>query len=213
LYHIYCHFSAFDTIWNETDPPKAETNDERTKTKESEENARKSREAADRLFPGEEWEKVEDGIYRSSRKKTGKNTNYKGELKDAQILRNLGNVVYLVPEKRTNEGNYDAIVNGLEFEFKNVGGNANTLATQFLRSRAQAPNVFINLECSAMTSREVISTLYNARNKQTHVDHDGNSIKGYDDSNKFSGGRIILKLRGKKSLTYLDADDLKRPSG
>jgi len=101
--------------------------------------------------------------------------------------------------------------NGLKFEFKNVGGNANTLATHFLRSRSQAPNVFINLETSGLSRHEVMGTLYSARNSVTHTDMHGKIIKGYAERNKFHGGRIILKLKGHKNLIYLNVDDLKKP--
>jgi hypothetical protein len=169
------------------------------------ENARKAKEAADQLFPGENWVKIEDSIYRSPRRAIGENSNYLDELRDAQILRDLGSTVYLVPDIRSAPGRkYDAIVNGLRFEFKNVGGNANTLEHQFLRSRSQAPNVFINLETSNLIRRQIMSTLYGARNKVgTDTSH------GYSYYNKFKGGRIILKIRGQESLIYLNVDDLK----
>jgi hypothetical protein len=124
---------------------------------------------------------------------------------DAKILRDLGSSVYLCPESSRQAGTkYDAIVNGLKFEFKNVSGNESTLETQFLRSRSQAPNVFINLETSNLTRRQILSTLYGARNRPTTPER-----KGYAGYNKFSGGRIILKIKGQASLIYLNVDDLK----
>jgi hypothetical protein len=174
--------------------------------------AKKTKTAADRLFPNEQWKSVEDGIYLSPRRAIGKKSNYKDELRDAQILRGTGSTIYLVPENSRQAGTkYDAIVNGMKFEFKNVRGNANTLAAHFLKSRSQAPNVFINLETSVLSRHEVISTLYNARNSVTHTDMYGNIIKGYAERNKFHGGRIILKLKGHKNLIYLNVDDLKSP--
>ena len=168
------------------------------------ENARKAREAADKFFPGEKWKSVEEGIYVSSRRPIGKHSSYQNELRDAQILRDLGSTVYLVSEPNTEGRKYDALVDGLRFEFKNVGGNANTLEHQFLRSRSQAPNVFINLETSNLTRRQIMSTLYGARNKVgTDTSH------GYSYYNKYKGGRIILKIRGQESLIYLAVDDLK----
>ena len=92
------------------------------------------------------------------------------------------------------------------FEFKNIEGNANTLEIQFLRSRSQAPNVFLNLEKSSLTRRVIMSTLFGARNKsETDASH------GYGHYNKYKGGRIILKLKGRKNLIYLNVDDLKTP--
>jgi len=169
------------------------------------ENARKAREAADKFFPGENWKQIDDGIYLSLRRTIGKNSNYIDELRDAQILRDLGSTVYLTPEVRSDrKKKFDAIVNGLIFEFKNVGGNANTLEHQFLRSRSQAPNVFINLETSNLTMRQIMATLYGARNK---VGTD--TSYGYSYYNKFKGGLIILKIRDQKSLRYLNVADLK----
>jgi hypothetical protein len=169
-----------------------------------EENAQKAQEFANQEFPGEKWEKLEDGIYLSPRKKTGGGTNYAEELRDAQILRDLGSTVYIAPEdKRVPGRKYDAIVNGLKFELKNVGGNESTLETQFLRSRRQAPNVFINLETSNLSRRQIMSTLYGARNRPTT-----SKRKGYDGYNQFPGGRIILKIRGQRNLVYLNVDDL-----
>ena len=92
---------------------------------------------------------------------------------------------------------------GLEFEFKNIRGNANTLESVFLKSRSQAPNVFINLEESHLTKREVISSLFGAINKsKTAKSHD------YAHYNKFQGGMIILKIKGQENLTYLNINDL-----
>jgi len=170
-------------------------------------NAKRAREAADQLFPGEKWITVEEGIYLSPRRPVGKNSNYKDELRDAQILRNFGSTVYLVPESSRQAGKkYDAIVNGMKFEFKDISGNTNTLEHQFLRSRSQAPNVFINLEKSRLTRTEIMSTLYGARNKP-----ETGKIRGYAHSNRFKGGRIILKIRGQENLIYLNVDDLKKP--
>jgi hypothetical protein len=193
-------------------PPSARSNNETVQqraeareAKKRQENARKARQKADREFPGEKWKFVEDGIYLSPRRPIGDKTSYKDELKDAQILRDLGSTVYLSPEVRSDKSKkYDAIVNGLIFEFKDVGGNANTLEHQFLRSRSQAPNVFINLEKSSLTRREIMSTLYGARNKPESA-----HSHGYAYYNKFHGGRIILKMPGRSILLNLNVDDLK----
>ncbi|MDR2576058.1 MAG: hypothetical protein LBC52_06410 [Treponema sp.] len=169
-------------------------------------NAQKAEEAANLLFPGEKWIAVEEGIYLSPRRPIGKNSNYKDELRDAQILRDLGSTVYLAPESSRQAGKkYDAIVTGMKFEFKNIEGNANTLEIQFLRSRSQAPNAFINAEKSNLTRQEIMSTLYGARNKP-----ETETSRGYAHYNRFEAGRIILKIKGEKSLIYINVDDLKR---
>jgi hypothetical protein len=164
------------------------------------ENAKKAKEAADQLFPGEEWKRLEDGIYLSPHRPIGKKTNFRDEKHDAQILQRLGSTVYLTPENRKIPGKkYDAIVNGEQFEFKNIRGTSTiTIGDQFLRSRSQAPNVFINLEKSTLSKHQIITALYGARNSS-----------GYAKHNRFSDGKIILKIRGQTSLTYLSVDDLK----
>jgi len=192
-------------------PLPAKMEDDTAGIKLRQDNARKAKEAADKFFPGENWKQVENGIYLSPRRAIGKKSNYTDELRDAQILRDLGSIVYLVPEPNTEGKKYDAIVNGLRFEFKNVGGNENTLIAHFLKSRSQAPNVFLNLETSNLTRGKVMGALYSARNSITRTDPYGNVIKGYAESNKFSGGRIIFKLKGHESLIYLNVDALKLP--
>jgi len=168
--------------------------------KKSRENAKRAKELADRLFPGEKWIKAEDGIYLSPRRAIGKKTNYREELRDAQILRDLGSTVYLVPENNRQPGRkFDAIVNSFKMEFKNMSGNGiSTLQEHFFTSRMQAPNVFINLEKSTLTKHQVISALYGARN----------NIKRYSSKNCFSDGKIILKIREQMNFIYLDVNDL-----
>jgi len=80
------------------------------------ENARKAKEAADRLFPGERWKSIENRIYLSPSRPIGKKSNYQDELRDAQILRDLGSTVYLAPEVRSDPSRkFDAIVDGLKY--------------------------------------------------------------------------------------------------
>jgi signal recognition particle subunit SEC65 len=87
-----------------------------------EDNAKKAKEAADKLFPGEKWKEEDERIFVSPRRKR---TNFTNEFRDAQILRDLGSTVYLVPEDSRRPGRkYDAIVNGLIMEFKKTGRRA-----------------------------------------------------------------------------------------
>jgi hypothetical protein len=168
------------------------------------ENAQRAKEAADKFFPGEAWKQVEDGIYRSSRRAIGKKSNYLSELRDAQILRDWGSTVYLVPDDSRQPGRkFDAIVNGSRFEFKNMHGKGiSTLQEHFFSSRSQAPNVFINLEDSSLTKQQAITALHGARN----------NIERYAKKNRFTGGRIILKIKSHKNLIYLDVDSLRSKS-
>jgi hypothetical protein len=173
------------------------------------ENARKARELADKEFPGEKWEQVEDSIYASPRRKL-EGLVKNNELRDAQILRDLGSTVYLVPHSsRSKSTQYDAIVNGMKMEFKNIGGTSGTLESAFLKSRTQAENVFINLEASNITRSEAITALYKARNSVKRIERNGKVRGGYAEYNEFKGGRVILKLKGRKNLIYLSVDDLK----
>jgi len=161
------------------------------------ENAKKAKEAADRLFPEEEWKMLEERIFISRRRPTSKiKTGYENEIRDAIIIRDLGGTVYLVPEIRNSDVNqFDAIVNGLEMEFKNQSGaSILTLKNHFLRSREQAPNVFINLENSPLSKHKIISALIAARNSPEYIK-----------KNKFTeGGIIILKIRGQENLSCMD---------
>jgi hypothetical protein len=165
------------------------------------ENAKKAKKAADKLFPGEKWKKVEDGIYLSPCRGIGEKSNYKNELRDAQIFRDCGSTVYLVPENSRQVGKkYDAIVDGLKMEFKNMHGNGiSTLQEHFFTSRTQAPNVFINLEKSKLTKHQAIGALYSARN----------NTERYFNKNAFCGGWIILKIRKQESLIFLNVDKIK----
>jgi len=168
-------------------------------------NAKKAKETADRLFPGEKWnQKPEYGerIYVSDRRKTGSKTNFKVELHDAQILRDIGSAVYLPPEDKKSPGKkFDAIVDGKEMEFKNMSGKADdTLIDHFYQSRKQAPNVFINLEESPLSRERILRVLYGARNSPK-----------YDNYNKFpEGGILIIKIKGYKELQYLDINKMKK---
>jgi len=174
--------------------------DDTAKVNLQQENAQKAKEAADRFFPGEDWEKVEEGIYRSPRRAVGKKSNYPSELRDAQILRDGGSTVYLAPEDNRQSGRkFDAIVDGMQMEFKNQhGASTLTLKDHFLTSRGQAPNVFINLENSSLTRKKIVRTLYRARKSDDYLKKSKGNI----------GGVIILKINGTERLIYLDVDDL-----
>jgi hypothetical protein len=192
-------------------PPSARSENETLKAqaearevKRRQSNAKKAKQFADQEYPGEKWEILEDGIIQSSRRKTDA-TTAADELRDAQILRDFGSTVYLVPEINTRTKgarNYDAIVNGMKMEFKTLSTkNPKTLRDHFWDSRGQAPNVFINLENSPLTRRQVVSTLYEARNNPEYATH----------SEKNKGGRVILKIKGRENLIYINVDDLKVP--
>jgi len=76
------------------------------------ENARKAQQIANQLYPNEQWIPIEKGIYLSPNRPVGVKSNYKEELRDAQILRDFGSTIYLVPDDSRQIGKkYDAIVN------------------------------------------------------------------------------------------------------
>jgi len=109
---MYRHRNMELTTMN---PPKSETTEgwtgRRADAKSSlriEKNARKAKESADRLFPDEVWKQVEDGIFLSPHRPIGKKSNYKNELQNARILRDLGNTVYLAPERKDAAGKQPA---------------------------------------------------------------------------------------------------------
>ena len=167
-------------------------------------NTKRAKEAAEVLFPGEIWlKKAEWGerIYVSSRRKTGVKSNFKDELRDAQILRDSGSTVYLVPEDKKIPGKkYDAIVDGLQMEFKNMSGTSReTLIDHFYGSRQQAPNVFLNLEVSPLSKDKILRILIGARNSPKY--HEKNLF--------YEEGIIIIKNMGHEDLIYLNIDDLK----
>jgi len=170
------------------------------------ENADKAEKAASRLFPDVKWEHDPklwgERIYIAPNRKRGAKSNFADELRDAQILRDLGSTVYLVPENTRiqNERQYDAIVDGLQMEFKNIRGESpETLIDHFYRSRGQAPNVFMNLEESPLSKHKIISIFIGARNSPK-----------YNEKNKFpEGGTVVLKISGHTELYRMDVDDIK----
>jgi len=70
------------------------------------------------------------------------------ELRQAEILAKMGNSVYLIPEHHIyGQGLKDAIVNGIIYEFRTVGGNVSTLEWHFkdVKKRKGADtNLFVN---------------------------------------------------------------------
>jgi hypothetical protein len=191
------------------EPRKAQDGTKRNQRREAQEklrrvaNAKNAKRLANELFPGEQWITFEEGIYYSPRKKTGAGTNFQGELRDAQILKEYGSTTYLVPELRSGENGvrkFDAIVDGRKMEFKNMSGSSLlTLEDHFFKARTQAPNVFLNLEESPLAKHDVISTLYGARNSEKFIAKD-----------RFNGenGKVILRIRGQRKLIFLTTNGL-----
>jgi hypothetical protein len=71
------------------------------------------------------------------------------ELRQAGILARLGNTVYLTPEPgRFMESSFDAIVNGMPYEFRNITGSIKKIERRFTKAKEKADNmnVFINID-------------------------------------------------------------------
>jgi hypothetical protein len=172
-------------------------------------NAAKAKATADRLFPGEKWIEVEPYIYLSPRRAIGAKSNYIDEKRDADVLKARGSTIYLAPEPRNTPGRKaDAIVDRDEVEFKNMSGkNSQTLIDHFYKSRTQAPTVFINLETSPLLKQDIMSALYGAVNspkyeaKRREAEAQGKTF--------YTGGKVILKIRGQERLIFIKVDSLK----
>jgi len=118
---------------NETARQQAEAKEARRR----QDNERKTITAFKNEFPNEKIEQDRGVPVASSRDR--KADGYKNEIRDAQVLQELGNYVILTPELRSNtDKKFDAFVNGLAYEFKNIHGNSpRTLRKRFLESREQ----------------------------------------------------------------------------
>jgi hypothetical protein len=75
--------------------------------------------------------------------------NLRKEMRQASILVEKGNSVYLIPERAGyGERPKDAVVNGVLYEFREITGNARTLEWEFgdAKGKGNDTNVFINIE-------------------------------------------------------------------
>jgi SPP1 gp7 family putative phage head morphogenesis protein len=182
---------------NKTKSKNLKQQNEGKEQKQQESNTRKAKAFADKEFPHEDWKKIEDRIFLSTRRSIGKKSNFGQEIEQARILKAFGSTVYLLPEGQNGGKKVDAIVNGEYMEFKRVIGGLNALMNRFLESRGQSRNVFIKVD-SDLSKRDVITSLSGARQSPK-----------YGKYNKFAGGKIILKLKNEKKLIYFNVDNLK----
>jgi len=141
------------------------------------ENAEKTRAEAERLFPNETWVDPKDvkfkhtgkdyeippdlrniKVSRSKIQEVGEKTLAK-EIRQAHILAQRGDSVYLVPNKKDDNGGlasgYDAIINGQPYEFKTVTGNINAVRKNFWESRKQSDNVYMRIADRNITIDDV----------------------------------------------------------
>ncbi|GHV86339.1 hypothetical protein AGMMS50230_19470 [Spirochaetia bacterium] len=160
-------------------------------------NAKKAKDFASKEYPGEKWSNPEPGIFVSEHQGRDKKILEK-ELVSARILKSKGSTVYILPENSRNQTKkVDAIVNGDYMELKTVIGGLNSVQKRFLESREQSRNVFINVT-SNLERRKVINQIAGARQGPQ-----------YGKYNRFKGGKIIIKLKDRENLIYLNVDSLK----
>jgi len=158
-------------MMDEANPPKAAKERLMRKTEEARllgENARKTQEVAEGLFPGEKF--VSDMAEAQPRNKYAKglcvpqnvkvaesripvNSDQRDvlrkELKQAEILAKMGSSVYLTPERSGYKVSVaDAIVNGVPFEFRNVTETAKRVEKRFgsAKEKGDGMNVFLRLD-------------------------------------------------------------------
>jgi hypothetical protein len=113
-------------------PPKTQTTGKERQgapEEQRQENAKKAKEAAERLYPREKWEPLEAGIFISKTRMPRSVEQIKvleKELKQAIILVERGSTVCLLPEAANpNEKHVkypDAVVDGHIMEFKTISG-------------------------------------------------------------------------------------------
>ncbi|MDR3200558.1 MAG: hypothetical protein LBT68_03765 [Spirochaetales bacterium] len=163
-------------------------------------NSRKAKALADKAFPDEKWEKAGERIFIAQNRgsKEVDKKNLEKEIAAARILESQGSVVYLLPENsRDTSKKVDAIADGDFMEIKTITGGLNAVQKRFLESREQSKNVFIHI-LSDLSRQDVINQIAGARQG-----------KKYSRYNRFEGGKVILKIKGRETLIYLNVDNLK----
>ena len=87
------------------------------------------------------------------------------ELRQACILAKLGYSIYLTPEPgRFKERSFDAVVNGIQYEFRNITGKNEKVERRFSQAKDKGDdvNVFMNIDTdisSAETRRRITLVL------------------------------------------------------
>jgi len=115
----------------------------------------------------------------------------KKELRQAGILSQQGNSVYLTPEPgRYRERSFDAIVNGMPYEFRNVTGHADKIERRFSEAKEKnsSINVFMNIDSGVSLA-------------ETH-----RRIKLVVDRHPEYTGKIIVSFGGNKTYFWETRD-------
>ncbi|MCL1992367.1 MAG: hypothetical protein FWG66_05420 [Spirochaetes bacterium] len=153
------------------------------------ENAEKTEAAAKRRFPNEKWIDVSEA--ESQIKGISGHDDFKGikvahpkilegdkntlakEIRQAKILTDRGDCVYLLPKAKDEDGKPvsgpDALLNGELYEFKTITGNIDRVAERFSKSRRQSDNVYLRISNPNITKDEVFSMVNRVLNKPTYT--------------------------------------------
>ena len=158
--------------------------------KKRQENIKKTKRTANKLFPNEIWSNVNkikfvyaelpdktDGILVAKSRlpvnKSQENDLLK-EIISAVVLTSMGASVYLIPRLKRPDGSGDmpgpdAIVNGELFEFKVITGTIKKLEERFRESRVQGKNVYMRIENAGITRQDVIRKLISVVNDKKYT--------------------------------------------
>ncbi len=104
------------------------------------------------------------------------------ELRQAGILSQLGNSVYLTPEPgRYKERVADAVVNGVHFEFRNITGKSRQIEQDFseAKEKDKSANVFLNIE-SDINKKEARRRIVQVLDR--HPDYTGKIVVSFKGS-------------------------------
>lgn len=114
--------------------------------------------------------------YHDSRNPNAKNISKQDVIKrkieylDAKFLADKGFIVYL-PEEKPNAISYDAIINDVKFDFKNISGGLETIKKQYQSGLRQAPGIVIFFESRKSTDfmryRAIMNGATNTKREKT----------------------------------------------
>ncbi|MDR1024398.1 MAG: hypothetical protein LBL56_01630 [Treponema sp.] len=116
------------------------------------------------------------------------------ELRQAGILSNLGNSVYLTPEPgKYKQRVTDAIVNGVHFEFRNITGKSRQVEQEFSEAKIKDKNVHVYLNVESDISKNEVRRRI------------GLVLNRHDDYS----GTIIVSIKGEKTY-FWDSGSFRR---
>ncbi len=150
----------------------------------------KNKNAAEKLFPKEEWEEKATGVFvaKGREPKTKQQTEiFKKEYDMSLIAQKYGHTVYMLPETSTGK-NPDAIMDGMKTEFKNITGGLNKVGIRFREAMKQGDNVYLKID-SDIDVRDVYKKI---RGEIIHSDYKTGFVYVYINSKmyKWSIGKM-----------------------